>query len=94
MQCFPVFSLLLAMGNPAVDLFSLDVEGSEFQILKSIPWDKVNIRVLLIEVVHLGKLFGGSLAELNSFLEEKGYRLYKSVEIDNIYIRNDFQVIP
>ncbi len=25
-QCYPLYSLLLAMGNPTVDYFSLDVE--------------------------------------------------------------------
>ncbi len=39
------FAAILAMGNPVVDYFSLDVEGAELPILKSIPWDKVNIKV-------------------------------------------------
>ena len=41
-QCFPIYSLILALGNPKVDYFSLDVEGSEMDILKTIPWDKVS----------------------------------------------------
>jgi hypothetical protein len=28
-----------------VDYFSLDVEGNELQILKTLPFDKINIRV-------------------------------------------------
>jgi len=40
-QCFPLYSLLLALGNPTVDYLSLDVEGTELGILKTIPWDKV-----------------------------------------------------
>ena len=44
--CLPFFSILLAMGNPTVDYFSLDVEGAELPILKTIPWDKVNIKVM------------------------------------------------
>ena len=43
--CLPFFSVLLALGNPAVDYFSLDVEGAELPILKSIPWHKVQIKV-------------------------------------------------
>lgn len=43
-QCWPVYSLLLALGNPVVDFFSLDVEGSEFNVLRTIPFDKVDIR--------------------------------------------------
>ena len=44
-QCLPVYSLLLALGNPTVDFFSLDVEGAEIRVLKTIPFDKVDIRL-------------------------------------------------
>ena len=40
-QCFPLYSLLLALGNPKVDYLSLDVEGTELDILRTIPWKKV-----------------------------------------------------
>ena len=43
--CVPLYSLLLAMDNPIVDFFSLDVEGAEINILKSLPWDKIVIKV-------------------------------------------------
>ena len=45
--CFPFHSILFAIGNPTVDYFSLDIEGIELDILKTIPWDKVNIKVVL-----------------------------------------------
>ena len=41
MQCLPLYTLLLALGNPTVHYFSLDIEGAEFPVLKTIPWDKV-----------------------------------------------------
>ena len=44
-QCFPLFSILLALKRTQIDYFSLDVEGSEFDVLKTIPWDQVNITV-------------------------------------------------
>ena len=43
MQCLPLYSLLLAMGNPTVHYLSLDIEGAEFPVLTSIPWNKVNL---------------------------------------------------
>ena len=43
--CFQFFAILSAIGNPTIDYFSLDVEGAEFSILRSIPWDKVKIKV-------------------------------------------------
>ena len=44
--CLPFYSILLSMGNPTVDYFSLDVERAELPILETIPWDKVNIKVM------------------------------------------------
>ena len=44
-QCFPFYSVLLAVGRTQLDFFSLDVEGHELQILKTIPWHKVEIKV-------------------------------------------------
>ena len=41
MQCLPLYTMLLALGNPTVHYFSLDIEGAEFPVLKTIPWDKV-----------------------------------------------------
>ena len=41
MQCLPLFSLLLALGNPTVHYLSLDIEGAELPVLKTIPWEKV-----------------------------------------------------
>ena len=33
-QCFPLYSILLALGNPTVDYFALDIEGAELPVLR------------------------------------------------------------
>ena len=43
--CLPFISILSAIGNPSVDYFSLDIEGVELDVLKTIPWEKVDIKV-------------------------------------------------
>ena len=48
-QCFTLYSLLLAVGRTEVDYFSLDVEGPELDILLTIPFDKMNIKVISVE---------------------------------------------
>jgi hypothetical protein len=50
MQCFPLYSLLMAMGNPTVNLLVLDVEGAETLVLRTIPWSNVNIEVVDISI--------------------------------------------
>lgn len=44
-QCFPLYSILLAIGTKRVDFFSLDVEGHEIPVLKTVPFHKVFMKV-------------------------------------------------
>ena len=41
--CLPLYTILSAVGNPVVDYFSLDIEGAELAVLKTIPWDKISL---------------------------------------------------
>ena len=44
-NCIAILSLLSAVGNPKVNYLSLDIEGAELQVLRSIPWHLVDIEV-------------------------------------------------
>ena len=60
-QCIPLYTLLLAINNnnnnsndinntinstiPTINYFSLDVEGAELEVLRTIPWHLVRIEV-------------------------------------------------
>lgn len=52
-QCFPFYTYLLALNITKIDYFSLDVEGSELNVLKTIPFDKIDIRVSLVIILYL-----------------------------------------
>ena len=73
MQCLPLYSLLLALGNPTVDFLSLDIEGAEFQVLKTIPWDKVDIRALSVETQFAGDVLDGSQKDIFELLTSVGF---------------------
>ncbi|XP_023327101.1 uncharacterized protein LOC111700431 isoform X2 [Eurytemora carolleeae] len=74
LQCIPLYSLLLALGNPTVNYFSLDIEGGEFQVLKTIPWDLVDIQVLSIETHFAGERSKGSREDIISYMKDVGYQ--------------------
>ena len=81
MQCFPLYSLLLAAaGNITVNYFSLDIEGAEFLVLQTIPWDRVDIEVLTVETNHAGEVFPGTKEEIREYLADKGYVYVYTVE--------------
>ena len=67
--CFPLESMLLALNRTHVDYFSLDVEGYELEILKTIPFDRVDITSLSVEYIH-GKLTKG---DYRSYMESHGF---------------------
>ena len=50
-----------------VNMFSLDVEGAELSVLKSIDWDKVVIDVLCIEIGNAQQR-----EQINAYLGERG----------------------
>ncbi|ODM94854.1 Protein Star [Orchesella cincta] len=78
-QCMPLFSLLAAMNVSVVDYFSLDVEGNELQVLKTIPFDKILIKTLSVEFIHTEE--GKEL--LLEFMLSKGYGLAGEVTFVN-----------
>ena len=46
-QCFPLYSILLAAKRTKVDFLNLAVKNNEqtIRVLKTIPWHKVDITV-------------------------------------------------
>ena len=48
-QCFPLYSMLQAINQTVIDYLSLDVEGVETDILRTIPFGKVHIDALSVE---------------------------------------------
>lgn len=64
-----------------IDYLKLDTEGMDFEILKTIDYNKYNIRVIKCETKFVSK------EELFSFLDEKGYHI-EAFPNDIIAIKN------
>lgn len=69
---------MLALNRRHIDFFSLDVEGVELDILKTIPFDRLDIRALTVEYNKVNR--GGNT--LKTFFQEKGYTF--AVQIDKV----------
>jgi len=80
-QCFPLYSILLALGNPRVDFLSLDIEGSEEDVLGAIPFDKVDIQLILVETAH------SNLTAINAIMAKSGYDITPVPPYDHMYIK-------
>ena len=71
-------------------IYSLDIEGAEYPVLQTIPWDKVNIRVLVVEVKRAGEIFEGNRFEIRKLLKDNGYKIGQGTDLDEIYIKRKF----
>ncbi|KAL7636873.1 UNVERIFIED_CONTAM: hypothetical protein RMT77_012631 [Armadillidium vulgare] len=81
--CYPLFSLIVAANLTTLDLLSLDLESVEVKVLKTIPWDEVDIKSILVEVNHIpeGKNF------LTKYMKQNNYKLYKKLHIDYFFVK-------
>ena len=88
-QCLPVYSILAALRITHVDYFSLDVEGPEVEILRTLPLNKTIVDVFSIEK----RIMGDSVStlrketDIKSVLQSYGYMLSHSVKFDVIMSR-------
>lgn len=99
MQCIPLYTLINAAGNPRINLLILDVEGADLMVLRTIPWDKVDIEVMSIETDLIGQSIGGETQlDLIRYVEEQGYTMFEHREEINkvtglyqnhLFVRND-----
>lgn len=64
----------------SIDLCSIDVEGGELQVLKSIDFEKTNIECFLIENNYGDK-------DVEYFLTNRGYELINKLEWDDVYLK-------
>jgi FkbM family methyltransferase len=64
-----------------IDFLSVDTEGSELKILKSIDYDKFHIKVIIYEN-------GEGESFIRDFLKTKNFSFYKRLGIDDAFINN------
>ena len=75
-------SILEEVKEKEIDFLSLDTEGSELNVLKSINWNNTNIKVLCIE-----NNYGDE--KLHKYILEKNYTFLHRLSSDYIYYRKD-----
>jgi len=74
---------------PKIDYFNLDIEGAEYQVLKTIPFHlrEMKIKLMGIETVHAGKIFNGSEEDIRSLVGKHNYKLVAQTRLDEFYLK-------
>jgi len=72
--------------NHEIDFLSIDTEGNEFEILKSIDFNQLSIKVILVENNYNNR-------EIFAYLSKFKYLRLTRLSCDEVYIRSDFYSI-
>jgi len=73
------------------DLLSIDTEGNDFQIIKSINFNKIKPKVLCVETLSFSETGRGSKNNsLVTHLINQGYMIYADTNINTIFVLKDF----
>jgi len=67
-----------------INFLSVDTEGGELEILKSIDWEKTSVDVITVENNYESKEY------FHSFLSQLGFYYVTKLEIDEIYVHSSF----
>lgn len=80
-QCLPLTLYIAALGVNTVDYFSLDIEGGETDLLETIPFNEVDIKVLSVEHKHNAK----GRKYMIDMMDKRDYYVHSFVErTDNL----------
>jgi hypothetical protein len=92
-ECLPMSELLLEHydGVKYFDIYSLDVEGAELQVLKSIDFDSYAFGVILLEANRKNDPIRNMA--LRTFLERQGYRYLIELNQNFWFVNQDFDHI-
>jgi hypothetical protein len=85
-QCFPLYSILAALGVSHVDYFSLDIEGAEVEVLKTIPFSDLTFDAFSVEKRLVDDISGTEEKEreIVDILSNYGIKLRKTLKMDVI----------
>ena len=86
----PIAWYNLKYSRPHTEYFNDDKLFSFFQ---TIPFDKVDIKIIQIEMDHVGEIFPGTKDDVEAFMDSVGYRFVKEIGVDHVYTKEGFDII-
>lgn len=91
-HCGPLSLYLHDLGIDHIDFFSLDVEGAELLVLKTVDFEKVNIDVIMVESFNRNcREVCPKRDEVRKLMLRKGYKLLENVVLkSDVFIKDEF----
>ena len=82
--CHGLGHILKSHGVKHVDFLSIDVEGYEVPLLRSIDWREISVYSIVIEMDHNGR---DEVSEIHAILSQAGFHLVGLLAGDGIWVR-------
>ena len=70
--------------DEVIDYLSIDIEGGEMEVLKSIDFKKYTIKVISVENNNPDNI------DFNYFFKEKNFSFFDRIGVDEIFFNNKF----
>ncbi len=84
-QCLPLQNILVQAHVQTIDFLSVDIEGSEMEAMTSFPFNRFNIRVMMVETIHLP-----DPRQFDLMTQLGGFNKVANLGVDDIYERKVF----
>lgn len=84
--CRSINFILDTLNCNKIDLLSIDTEGSETHILKSIDFHKYSFSVIIVEVLY-------DIESMDNLMSTLGYKHITKIRYDVIYFKNNINLI-
>ncbi|XP_068201593.1 protein Star-like [Palaemon carinicauda] len=83
---FPFYSILRSVNISFIDVLRLDIEGFEYKILKTIPFEKVKVGIFVIDYV----LMSEPREEMVEFMQSLGFTMIHDSKTDCVFADMDY----
>jgi FkbM family methyltransferase len=89
-ECLPLSDILTRelpkLGVDGIDLLTIDVEGLDFEVLRSNDWSKYRPRALVVEILD-HDLSGAAHSDIGQFCADHGYISFAKLHHSVIFVR-------
>lgn len=75
-----------------IDFLNVDVEGLDYQVLKSNNWEKYRPKLVSVEDLEMSLTTQDTESKITSFMYKQGYQFYSKAVNTLIFKREDFQI--
>ena len=73
-----------------IDFMDIDVEGLDFNVVKSNNWQKYRPKVILVEILNINNIFDLKNNEIVKYLEKVGYQFFAKTYNTIFFIETEY----